>query len=145
MPLLWRNLRHDRGHFAGRLRNDRRLHGLLPADCLFHRVRAWGGAHGHRRNRMKSNVNQSAALLRLLSDEDPATVALVKAQLAHGGPETLEDLRSLEELADVLAAFHLRDVIAEIEEHSAGRIFTDLCARFGEHGDLEEAAWRLAA
>lgn len=94
---------------------------------------------------MKTDANKNAALLRLLGDEDAATVALVKAQLAHAGPEALEDLRALEELADALAAFHLRDVIAEIEEHSAGRIFGDLCSRFVEDGDLEEAAWKLAA
>jgi regulator of sirC expression with transglutaminase-like and TPR domain len=94
---------------------------------------------------MKTDANKNAALLRLLSDEDAATVALVKTQLAHSGPEVLEDLRALEELADALAAFHLRDVIAEIEEHSAGRIFRDLCARFSEDGALEEAVWRLAA
>jgi len=85
---------------------------------------------------MKTDVGKNAALLRLLSDEDAATVALVKAQLAHAGPEMLEDLRALEELADALAAFHLRDVIAEIEEHAAGRIFGEMCRRFGEYGDL---------
>ena len=94
---------------------------------------------------MKADARQHAALLRLLADDDQATVALVKAQLANSGPEVLDDLREIEAVADVLAAFHLRDVIAEIEEHSAERIFAERCARFGENGDLEEAAWRLTA
>lgn len=93
---------------------------------------------------MKIDAQQNAALLRLLGDEDPATVALVKAQLANSGPGALEDLRALESVADALAAFHLRDVIAEIEEHSAEQIMADFCAHFGDDGDLEEAAWRLA-
>ena len=93
---------------------------------------------------MKVDAQHNAALLRLLGDEDPDTVALVKAQLANSGPETLEDLRALEEVADALAAFHLRDVIAEIEEHSAEGVLEKLCAEFGEGGDLEKAAWRLA-
>ena len=93
---------------------------------------------------MKVDAQHNAALLRLLGDEDPDTVALVKAQLANSGPETLEDLRALEEVADALAAFHLRDVIAEIEEHSAEGVLEKLCAEFGEEGDLENAAWRLA-
>ena len=94
---------------------------------------------------MKADERKHAALLRLLADEDAATVALVKAQLAAGGPEGLEDLRALEAVADALAALHLRDVIADIEEHAAGRIFGERCAQFGEDGDLEDAAWRLAA
>lgn len=94
---------------------------------------------------MKTDALQNKALLRLLGDEDAATVALVKKQLANSGPESLEDLRGLEAVADALAAFHLRDVIAEIEEHSAERMMAELCAGFGEEGDLEGAAWRLAA
>ena len=93
---------------------------------------------------MKGTATTRAALLRLLGDDDAATVALVKAQLARGGAPALENLRALEAQADGLAAFHLRDVIAEIEEGSGDRIFTEFCARFEEHGDLEKAAWTLA-
>ena len=93
---------------------------------------------------MSARKEKDAALLRLLADDDPATVALVKAQLAARGPSTLDNLRALENAADGLAAFHLRDVIAEIEEHAAERIFAELCASFGDDGDLEEAAWGLA-
>ncbi|MEQ1862145.1 MAG: transglutaminase-like domain-containing protein [Chthoniobacteraceae bacterium] len=84
------------------------------------------------------------ALLSLLGDDDPQTVALVKAQLAAAGPPMLAELRQLEELADPVASFHVRDVIAEIQERSSEITFMQTCRRFGEHGDLEAAEWQLA-
>lgn len=84
------------------------------------------------------------ALLSLLGDEDPQTVALVKAQLAAAGSQMLGELRHLEELADPVASFHLRDVIAEIQERGSEVTFMQLCRRFGDHGDIEDAAWLLA-
>lgn len=89
--------------------------------------------------------SQRDALLRLLRDDDPDTIGLVKSQLASGGAGSLADLRTLLAAADPPAARHVRDVIAEIEEREADAIFAQLCAEFGEDGDLEEAAWRLAA
>lgn len=84
------------------------------------------------------------ALLSLLGDEDPQTVSLVKAQLAAAGPSMLAELRALEGLASPAAAFHVRDVIAGIQERSAEVTFMQVCRHFGEHGDLEAAAWQLA-
>lgn len=84
------------------------------------------------------------ALLSLLGDEDPQTVALVKAQLAAGGPSMLSELRQLEELGGPVASFHVRDVIAEIQERGAEVTFMHLCRHFGDDGNLEEAAWQLA-
>ncbi len=84
------------------------------------------------------------ALLSLLADEDPGTVSLVKAQLAAGGPEMLPELRELESLGSPAASFHVRDVIAEIQERGAEVTFMQLCRHFGDQGDLETAAWQLA-
>jgi regulator of sirC expression with transglutaminase-like and TPR domain len=94
---------------------------------------------------MNTSNRQRDALLTLLGDEDPGTVALVKAQLASGGPEMVQVLRELQASAKPAALFHLRDVIAEIEEHEAESGFVHLCRTFGEHGNLEQAAWMLAA
>jgi regulator of sirC expression with transglutaminase-like and TPR domain len=88
---------------------------------------------------------QRAALLRLLDDDDPATFALLKQQLTAAGLARLAELRSLLPGANGVAERHLREVIAAIEVDEADAIFAQLCAEFGEHGDLEEAAWRLAA
>jgi regulator of sirC expression with transglutaminase-like and TPR domain len=84
------------------------------------------------------------ALLTLLGDDDAATVALVKAQLAAQGTAGLPELRALEEMGGPAAAFHVRDVIADITERTAEVDFMRLCRTFGEHGDLETAAWAIA-
>lgn len=90
-------------------------------------------------------TNQPAALLRLLSDDDPATLSLLKEQLTAAGLSRLQELKELLPQATGLAARHLREVIAEIERREADGLFAQLCASFGENGDIEEAAWRLAA
>jgi regulator of sirC expression with transglutaminase-like and TPR domain len=89
-------------------------------------------------------TNQHAALLRLLSDEEPATLALVRSQLAAAGIARLEELRGLLPHAAGAARQNLRGIISEIESREADNLFTLVCAKFGEHGDIEDAAWRLA-
>jgi hypothetical protein len=88
---------------------------------------------------------QNDALLRLLRDDDPATLNLLKGQLAARGVSVLPEMRALLAVADPVAAQHLRDVIAEIVATEADADFGKFCAGFGRDGDLEEAAWRLAA
>lgn len=90
-------------------------------------------------------TRQHTALLRLLNDDEPATWSLVKAELAGAGAARLEELRALLDHATDPAARHLREVIAGIEAREAGTLFAHYCAAFGEHGDIEDAAWRLAA
>jgi regulator of sirC expression with transglutaminase-like and TPR domain len=85
------------------------------------------------------------ALLTLLGDDDAATVALVKAQLAAQGRAILPELRVLAAMAAPLAAYHLREIITDITERTAEIDFLRLCRSFGEHGDLEAAAWSLSA
>ncbi len=87
---------------------------------------------------------QRDAVLRLLRDDDPATVELVKDQFARAGIDALPDLRDLLAAADRQAARPLREVIAAIERDSAEEIFGRMCEHF-EEGNLEDAVWRLAA
>jgi len=88
---------------------------------------------------------QRDALLRLLHDDDPATLSLLKRQLGLPGVSALPDLRVLLAVADPVAARHLREVIAEIEAGEAEAAFGRYCVGFDRDGDLEEAAWRMAA
>lgn len=90
-------------------------------------------------------TEQRDALLRLLHDDDPATLLLLKSQLAERGPAALPEFRALLTATDPLAARHLRDVIAEIEAREADAIFGKICADFGPESDLENAAWCFAA
>ncbi len=90
-------------------------------------------------------TKQSSALLRLLSDDDDATFALLKQQLTSAGLARLEELRGLLQQAKGAAAARLRETIREIEAQEADAIFARDCAGFAEDGDLEAAAWQLAA
>lgn len=90
-------------------------------------------------------TGQRDALIRLLQDNDPETLALVKAQLARRGPSALPEVQALLSAAEPAVARHLRDVIAQIEAGDAEAAFARLCGNFGSGGALEEAAWKLAA
>jgi len=95
---------------------------------------------------MEEFLQQREAVLRLLGDDDPVTVALVKEQLTGRGPAELDSLRVLLESADsARAAAQLREVIRTLEARAADDRFTERCKGFGEHGDLEAAAWELAS
>lgn len=87
---------------------------------------------------------QKDAILRLLRDNDPETVNLVKEQLAGAGVEAVEGLQALLELEDDAVSFHVREVLAEIDAHEACNELALLCPMFPEHGDLEYANWLIA-
>src|SRR5262245_47555568 len=89
-------------------------------------------------------TKQRAAVLRLLGDDDPVTIELVKTQLTQAGVAALPELRELLAAADRVAARPLRQMIAGLERDFADDLFGELCARFTE-ADLEDAIWRLAA
>jgi hypothetical protein len=87
--------------------------------------------------------DQRTAILRLLDDDDAETIALMQRKLSE--IETLDGLRELRADASGRAAEHLDEVIRELAQGKADTAFSELCARFGEHGDLEQASWLLAA
>jgi len=88
---------------------------------------------------------QRDALLRLLQDDDPATLTLLKNQLGQRGASALPEMRVLLALAEPVAARHLREVIAGIEAGEAEAAFARYCTAFGREGDLEEASCQMAA
>lgn len=91
---------------------------------------------------------QKRAVLQLLGDDDPVTVALVKEQLTLRGEEEIDGLRDLLKTANsadsARAAKQLSEIIRVLEDRKAGDAFGELCANFGEHGDIETASWDLA-
>lgn len=89
-------------------------------------------------------VGQKDAIVRLLQDNDPETVRLVKEQLAAASEETLEELATLAEAEDVAVSRHVREVLEQIADREAEDEFTLLCHLFGDHHDLERANWMLA-
>jgi Transglutaminase-like superfamily len=89
-------------------------------------------------------IGQKEAIVRLLQDNDPETVKLVKEQLAAAGDDALGDLAALAEVQDEKVSRHVRDVLDIIADREADDEFSLLCHFFGDHHDLERANWMLA-
>jgi len=87
---------------------------------------------------------QKDAIVRLLKDNDPETVQLVKVQLAEAGPEAVGELEAMLALEDEGVKAHIREVLAEIDVNEALDELTLLCPMFPETGDLEYANWLIA-
>ncbi len=86
---------------------------------------------------------QKDAIVRLLRDNDPATVNLLKAQLIEAGSDEIAALRDLLLLDDEAVTSHVREVVEKIERDQAEDEML-LCAHlFPEHGDIESAWWLL--
>lgn len=83
------------------------------------------------------------ALVRLLADNDPATVKLVKDQLAE--EEMLPLLHELAECDNEVVSGHAREVLAQVESGGAWHEFELQCVFFPRDGDLENVVWRLAS
>lgn len=88
--------------------------------------------------------DQRDAILRLLRDDDPHTVSLVKEQLAGRGLDAVAGLHDLLTIDDERVTRHVREVLAQIDGEQAAAELTELCAAFPEKGDLEQANWLLA-
>jgi len=87
---------------------------------------------------------QKEALAKLLRDDDPETVRLVKEQLVRTGEEGLGRLAELCNMDDACVSNHAREVLAEIRGRDLNRDFSLICHFFGERMDLEVACWGLA-
>jgi regulator of sirC expression with transglutaminase-like and TPR domain len=84
---------------------------------------------------------QKDAIVRLLRDNDPATVSLLKEQLIESGSDGIAGLRDLLSLDDAAVTAHVREVLEQIETNQAQADML-LCAHlFPEHGDIEAAWW----
>lgn len=87
---------------------------------------------------------QHQAILRLLSDDDPVTVSLVKEQLAEKGADAIPSIQALLQVDNELVAQHVREVLAEIDSRAAKVELDAMCDDFAKSGDLEESNWLLA-
>ena len=88
---------------------------------------------------------QRDALIRLLGDDDPATIDLIKEQLTINGPAVLADLRELLETDNERVTFHVSEMIRDIERQQSYADFSAFCRSFPIDGNIEDAAWLLAA
>ena len=93
---------------------------------------------------LASMFEQHDAIVRLLRDNDPSTVSLLKNQLVDNGPDIISHLRELAAVDDATVSGHAHDILAEIESRQALDEFTLLCHLFADDGDVEGACWLLA-
>ncbi|MDZ4743543.1 MAG: transglutaminase-like domain-containing protein [Verrucomicrobiota bacterium] len=81
----------------------------------------------------------------LLRDEDPAIVTLMRQQLYELGTNDIESLEKLLHCDDAVVSRHIQEVLDEVLIEQNEQDFLLYCHSFSEDGDMEEAAWRLAA
>lgn len=84
------------------------------------------------------------ALIRLLSDNDPDTVRLVKQQLFSMAEDDPDCLNGLFLANDEQVSRHAREIVHELERQNATQDFELLCHLGGENFAVEQAAWVLA-
>src|SRR5476651_2540783 len=78
---------------------------------------------------------QLDAIARLLRDNDPATVQLVKSQLLQNPADNAPHLRDLLGRADdAVVTGHVRDILAAMEATQAAEEFDLLCRFFTDDG-----------
>ena len=87
---------------------------------------------------------QRDALIKLLHDDDPETVRLVKEQLVAGGDERIPEIQELMMVDDARVSRHAREVLTAITGRNAVEEFSLLCHFFGDGLDLEQSCWSLA-
>lgn len=87
---------------------------------------------------------QTDAIRKLLRDDDPETVRLVKEQLLASGDEAAPKLRELCGCDDQRVSVQARELLDEIDGRGAVEDFGLMCLFFGNGIDLEQSCWALA-
>ena len=86
---------------------------------------------------------QKEAIVRLLRDNDPSTVTLLKEQLIETGSDGIAALRDLLALDEAAVTEHVREVLEKIESDEAHDEMLLFVHLFPERGDIEAAWWLL--
>ncbi len=89
-------------------------------------------------------LDQKDAILRLLRDDDPLTVNLVKQQLTAKGSEAIPCLEEMLLIDDEAVTRHVKEVLGEIDSRNAENELTALCPSFPIDSNIEHANWLLA-
>ncbi|MCW5552634.1 MAG: transglutaminase family protein [Verrucomicrobiae bacterium] len=90
------------------------------------------------------NINQRAALINLLGDEDPSVYEAVRERILAVGASSREWLRPFMLSRDPLRRRRATEIIRFFDRQSADNRFLAFCLQHGENLDLESGAWLLA-
>jgi regulator of sirC expression with transglutaminase-like and TPR domain len=88
--------------------------------------------------------SKRAALLNLLSDEDPAIFQTVRKKIISYGPQAAEWLRPHVLSSDPALRRRAQQIILHFDRQAADNNFLAFCLQHGQEFDLEEGAWLLA-
>jgi regulator of sirC expression with transglutaminase-like and TPR domain len=84
------------------------------------------------------------ALAKLLADEDPRTLQLLREKLAERGEEGLAFLASVARDGDPTARRNATQILRILRETMAWTALAQFCVAGGSHFDLETACWLMA-
>jgi len=84
-------------------------------------------------------LTQHEAIVKLLQDDDPETVRMVKDQLAQGGAALVPELRNLARIDDTNVSRHAREILEEIATSETDEDLLLLCHFFQAEGGFEDA------
>ncbi len=92
--------------------------------------------------------NQKNSLFRLLSEDDPSTLSMVKQQLIEKGEDGVPEMEGwLKEVHGMPAERHLAEVLDRLKHGHCHSDFLQFCGRAGASNDfdLEEASFLLSS
>ena len=88
--------------------------------------------------------SQKAALLSLLTDDDPAIYRTVRDKILSYGPEAVDWLRPHMLSREPALRRRAQEIVLHFEKQAADNEFLGFCLKSGEEFDLEKGAWLLA-
>jgi regulator of sirC expression with transglutaminase-like and TPR domain len=88
--------------------------------------------------------NQKAALINLLTDEDPAVYQVIRGRILSCGQEAIGWLRPHTLSSDASLRRRSQEIIQSLARRAADDRFLAFCLSHGEDLNLEEGAWLLA-
>jgi regulator of sirC expression with transglutaminase-like and TPR domain len=88
--------------------------------------------------------SQKAALLSLLTDDDPAIYRTVRDKILSYGPEAVDWLRPHMLSREPALRRRAQEIVLHFEKQAADNEFLGFCLKSGEEFDLEKGAWLFA-
>ncbi|MFO1488264.1 MAG: transglutaminase-like domain-containing protein [Verrucomicrobiota bacterium] len=92
----------------------------------------------------KPTESERAALVNLLTDEDPVIYLTVQKKILSCGPEAKEWLQPHILSEDPVLRRRSREIVRRFAQSDADAKFIEFCQVAGDNLDLEEGAWMLA-
>jgi len=87
---------------------------------------------------------QKAALLNLLTDDDPAIYQIIRQKILSHGPPARDWLRTHSLSSDPVLRRRAQEIVDHFERQAADNRFLAFCLSRGEDLDAEQGAWLLA-